>query len=184
MYWNLTMHWVQLKSYRAFRVPGNNFCVNCFRPIIFSESSQQISKAKETCYLYNRLPPLISCRWGLRQYVFALYVRLCVRTFPRRNTLSFGHVNLNDDGSDNKSVLSLVPRLSTWRYPQLQPQLERFNNRYASPSALERYLLPAPELRQAAVVDRRDRQTSLKLRPYGSIQCLLLLLLSFIPQVV
>ena len=98
MYWNLTMHWVQLKSYRAFRVPCNNFCVNCFRPIIFLESSQQISQAKETCYLYNRLPPLISCRWGLRQYVFALYVRLCVRTFPPRNTLSFGHVNLNDDG--------------------------------------------------------------------------------------
>ena len=66
----------------------------------------------------------------------------------------------------HNSVLSLVPRLSTWRYPQ--PQLGRLqlsvDSRYAAPAAVDRYLLPAPELSSkpdalAAAVDRRDRQT-------------------------
>ena len=49
-----------------------------------------------------------------------------------------------------KSVLSVVPRLSTWRGPQ--PQLGRLqmsihSRRYAAPAAVDRYLLHAPELR-------------------------------------
>jgi len=67
----------------------------------------------------------------------------------------------------SKSVLSLVPRLSTWRYPQ--PQLGReqqisSGRRYAAPVAIDRHLLPVPELSSkpshaAAAVDRRDRRT-------------------------
>jgi len=58
----------------------------------------------------------------------------------------------------NKSVFSLVPRLSTWRCPQLQAP-ELIDSRYATPAVADRYLLLPPRLRQAAVVDRRDRQT-------------------------
>ena len=54
-------------------------------------------------------------------------------------------------------MLSLVPRLSTWRYPHLLLS--------AAPAAIDRHLLHAPALsskpvaRAAAAVDRRDRRT-------------------------
>ena len=57
--------------------------------------------------------------------------------------------------------MSLVPRLSTWRYPQ--PQIWRLqlsiDSRYATPVSIYRYRLLMPRLRQAADVRQQDRQT-------------------------
>ena len=53
-------------------------------------------------------------------------------------------------------MLSLAPRLSTWRYPQ--PQLGRLqmpiDSRYAAPAAVNRYLLPAATLSSKPAVRR------------------------------
>ena len=61
----------------------------------------------------------------------------------------------------NKSVLRLVPRLSTWCYPL--PQLGHLqlliDSQYEVPAAVDQYLLPMLMLRHAAHVDWRDRQT-------------------------
>ena len=58
-------------------------------------------------------------------------------------------------------MLSLVPRLSTWRYPL--PQIWRLqlsiDSRYATPVSIYRYRLLMPRLRQAADVRQQDRQT-------------------------
>ena len=88
------------------------------------------------------------------KFAFSVYD---VRWRADRNQRNLLHETNKQEGGTSL-VLSLVPRLSTWRYPQ--PQLGclqlSIDSRYAAPASLGRYLLPAPRLRQAADVDRQD----------------------------
>ena len=90
------------------------------------------------------------------------YQRICSNSISvGRETFCCTKIILSDNRL-SKSVFSLVPRLSTWRYPQLLPSAGACS-KYLSIAGTRRPQMSAPALSSklaAAAAHRRDRQTN------------------------